>query len=121
MDDRRLESIMGNLLRIGVLVAAAVVTLGALLYLEQRHAAVTSFHTFTVQDSSLSSVHGILKLAGHLDSKGLIQLGLLLLIATPVARVVFAIIGFSLERDRLYVIVSCIVLAVLVFSLLHAT
>ena len=59
--------------------------------------------------------------AFHLHSRGVIQLGLLLLIATPVARVVFAVIGFHLERDRMYTIVSLIVLAVLVFSLLHAT
>jgi uncharacterized membrane protein len=57
----------------------------------------------------------------HLNSLGLIQLGLLLLIATPVARVVFAVIGFALERDRLYVVVSAIVLAILAVSLLHAT
>ena len=58
--------------------------------------------------------------AFHLQSRGMIQLGLLLLIATPVARVVFAVIGFYLERDRMYTIVSLIVLAVLVFSLMRA-
>ena len=51
----------------------------------------------------------------------MIQLGLLLLIATPVARVAMAVIGFHLERDRLYEVVSLIVLAVLAFSLMHAS
>ena len=48
-----------------------------------------------------------------------VQLGLLLLIATPIARVVLAAVGFAFERDRMYVVVSLIVLAVLLFSLLH--
>lgn len=121
MDDRRLESIMGNLLRIGVLLAAGLVTIGALVYLGQHYADHTSFHKFIEESADLRTVAGIVKLAAHFDSAGLIQFGLLLLIATPVARVVFAVIGFALERDKLYVAVSAIVLAILVISLLHAT
>jgi uncharacterized membrane protein len=121
MDDRRLELTMGNLLRIGVLLAAGIVTIGALIYLGQHYADHVSFRAFQLESSNLRTVAGIVKLAAHLDSAGLIQLGLLLLIATPVARVVFAVIGFALERDRLYVVVSTIVLGILVISLLHAT
>jgi uncharacterized membrane protein len=121
MDDRRLELTMGNLLRIGVLIAAGVVTIGALIYLAQHYADPVHFHSFKLESPDLRTVAGIFKLAAHLDSAGLIQLGLLLLIATPVARVVFAVVGFALERDRLYVVVSSIVLAILVISLLHAT
>jgi uncharacterized membrane protein len=50
--------------------------------------------------------------------RGLIQLGLLFLIATPIARVGFSIVGFALERDRMYVIFTLIVLAILLYSLL---
>ncbi|HEY3703538.1 MAG TPA: DUF1634 domain-containing protein [Terracidiphilus sp.] len=121
MDDRRLEITMGNLLRIGVLVAAGLVTIGALIYLAQHFNDHTSFRSFTEESADLRTVGGIVKLAARMDSRGLIQLGLLLLIATPVARVVFAVVGFALERDKLYVLVSCIVLAVLIVSLLHAT
>jgi uncharacterized membrane protein len=49
----------------------------------------------------------------------IIALGLLVLIATPIARVVFAIVGFARERDMLYTVISFIVLAILVFSLVH--
>lgn len=121
MDDRRLEIIIGNLLRVGVLLAAGIVTIGALLYLAHYRSTPANFHTFTTESDSLRSMQGIVRSAAHLDSRALIQLGLLLLIATPVARVVFAVVGFSLERDKLYVVISSIVLAVLVFSLLHAT
>jgi uncharacterized membrane protein len=121
MDDRRLETTMGNLLRVGVLLAAGLVTIGALVYLARHYADPVHFNSFKLESPDLRTVAGIIKLSAHLDSLGLIQLGLLLLIATPVARVAFAIVGFALERDRLYVVVSCIVLAVLIVSLLHAT
>jgi uncharacterized membrane protein len=50
--------------------------------------------------------------------RGLIQLGLLFLIATPIARVAFSIVGFAIERDRMYVVFTLIVLAILLYSLL---
>jgi uncharacterized membrane protein len=47
---------------------------------------------------------------------GFAQLGLLVLLATPVVRVIAALVGFARERDRLYVAVSAIVLAILIAS-----
>lgn len=121
MDDRRLENIIGQLLRAGVLLAAAVVLSGGVLYVMQNHSRRIDYKTFSSGNQELHSLPGIGKLAGALDSEGLIQLGLVLLIATPVARVVMAAIGFQLERDFMYVTVSLIVLAVLIYSLVFAT
>ena len=50
--------------------------------------------------------------------RGIIQFGLVLLIATPVARVAFSVAAFALQRDNTYVAITLIVLAVLLFSLL---
>jgi uncharacterized membrane protein len=121
MDDQRLENIIGQLLRAGVVLAATLVLAGGVFYLARNGSAKVDYHTFTMEGSDLRTLGGIVRAAGHLDSEGLIQLGLLLLIATPVARVIFAAVGFHLERDRIYTIVSLIVLAVLVFSLMHAS
>ncbi len=66
---------------------------------------------------TLRSVPGILREALHLNGRGIIQLGLLFLIATPVARVIFSIFGFAEEHDRMYVVFTVIVLAILLFSL----
>ncbi|MFP5275566.1 MAG: DUF1634 domain-containing protein [Acidobacteriota bacterium] len=121
MDDNRLENVIGNLLRTGVLIAAAVVFTGGVAYLFQHHHEYVHYQTFVAGGDDMRTVPGIVQSAFHLNSAGIIQLGLLLLIATPVARVVMAIAGFALERDRLYVVVSTIVLAVLLFSLMHAT
>lgn len=120
MDDRRLELIIGNLLRAGVLLAAAVVLIGGILYLAVHHADPIGYQRFSDGGAAIQSVAGILHSAARLNSEGLIQLGLLLLIATPVARVALAVVGFALEKDRLYTVVSLIVLAILAFSLLHA-
>ncbi|MGH9606825.1 MAG: DUF1634 domain-containing protein [Terracidiphilus sp.] len=121
MNDQRLEEIIGQLLRAGVLLAAAVVLAGGVVYLIQHPSGTIDYKTFNPGPMSLRSLSGIFKLAATLNSEGIIQLGLVLLIATPVARVVMAIAGFYLERDRMYVVVSSIVLAVLLFSLMHAT
>jgi uncharacterized membrane protein len=121
MDDRRLETMIGQLLRAGVLLAAATVFAGGVLYLVQHHSDRTNYHTFVAGAPSTRSVSGILQSAAHGDSEAIIEVGLLLLILTPIARVAVAMVGFLLERDRLYAVVSLIVLAILAFSLMHAT
>lgn len=120
MNDRRLELIIGNLLRIGVLLAAGVVTVGGLAYLVQHTDGRADYRHFVAAPASTTTVSGIVRSAAAFHSEGIIQLGLLLLIATPVARVVLAMSGFALERDWLYAAVSLIVLAVLVASLMRA-
>jgi uncharacterized membrane protein len=69
----------------------------------------------------LRSIGGIVTSAAHLQTDAMIQLGLLLLIATPIARVALAVVGFYLDGDRLYVAVSLLVFGILMFSLLHST
>jgi uncharacterized membrane protein len=51
------------------------------------------------------------------QSRSIMQLGLLLLIATPIARVIFSVFAFAIEGDRMYVIFTLIVLTVLLYSL----
>lgn len=120
MDDRRLEIIIGNLLRAGVLLAAATVLAGGTAYLVRHGGERVHYHAFAAGPQSMRTLAGVTSSAVHLHAEGIIQFGLLLLIATPVARVIMAIAGFALERDRLYAVVSAIVLAVLLFSLMHA-
>jgi uncharacterized membrane protein len=121
MNDQRLEIMIGHLLRAGVTLAAAVVFAGGVFYLVRSHAQKVSYQVFVAGEASLRSYSGIIHSAGRLNSDGLIEIGLLLLIATPVARVAIALVGFALERDRLYTVVSLIVLAILALSLMRAT
>ncbi|MFZ0138516.1 MAG: DUF1634 domain-containing protein [Candidatus Sulfotelmatobacter sp.] len=116
--DRRMDVIIGNLLRSGVLVSALVVLFGGVLYLARQGHSPTDYRVFRGEPSDLRSVGGILRNALALNGSGVIQLGLLLLIATPVARVAFSIFGFAEEHDRMYVVVASIVLLVLAYSLI---
>ncbi len=120
--EKQLEQTVGNLLRAGVLIAATVVLGGGLLYLahDSRKSASESLHVFKEfkgEQSDLRSPWGIVKDAWMLNDRGLIQLGLLLLIATPVARVFFSLYSFARLRDSMYVVFTLIVLVVLLYSL----
>jgi uncharacterized membrane protein len=121
MNDQRLETIIGRLLQTGVLLAAAVVATGGALYLVQDYADHVNYRHFAAGGPAVQTLSGIILSAAHLNSEGLMQIGLVLLILTPVARVVMAVVGFLLEKDRLYTTVSLIVLLILAFSLIHAT
>ena len=118
--DRRIEVILGNLLRIGVLVSAAVVLLGASIYLSRHAHEPADYRVFRGEPSEYRTIRGVIQrvIVGRGRGQGLIQLGLLLLIATPIARVAFSVVGFAIERDRLYVAFTLIVLAILLYSLL---
>jgi len=119
--DQRVEVIIGNLLRAGVLLAAAVVLVGAAVYLVRHGSAAPHYAVFRGEPTDLRTPSGVIADAVALRGRGIIQLGLLLLLATPVARVAFSVFAFAMERDRLYVVVTLIVLAVLVFSLAGGT
>jgi uncharacterized membrane protein len=72
---------------------------------------------FQGEPEELRTVPGIFHEALALHGRGLIQLGLLILIATPIARVAFSVVAFLYQRDWTYVVVTLIVLALLVYSL----
>jgi uncharacterized membrane protein len=121
MNDRNAEQIIGQLLRAGVLLSAFVVLVGGVFYLRQAAHAQRDFHTFHGVTPALKTISGVVQGAARFDPESVIQLGLLLLIATPVARVAFSVAAFALERDWLYVGLTLMVLGVLLFSLLQST
>ena len=116
--DEKTEHVIGNLLRAGVLIATFVVLAGGILYLAHYGATPADHHVFRGEPQYLRTVDGVVSSALQLDSRGIMQLGLLLLVLTPIARVVFAAVSFAMERDFTYVVVSLIVLAVLMYGLM---
>ena len=117
-DDRKIEEIVGDLLRAGVLFSALVVVIGALLYLIRHGSAPADYRVFRGEPSDMRNMGGIIHSALHLSARGIIQLGLVFLIATPVARVAFSIFGFAEEHDRMYMVFAGLVLVILLYSLL---
>lgn len=118
--DQKLENILGNLLRAGVLLSALVVSIGGVIYLLRHGRSPIDFRVFRGEPADLRDVHGIIRDTVALQGRGIIQLGLLLLIATPVARVAFSIFGFAEERDWMYVLFTLSVFSILLYSLLGA-
>jgi uncharacterized membrane protein len=115
--DGRIEQMMGTLLRTGVLVAAAVVLVGGILYLVDEGGTAPAFGVFHGEPSELRSLAGIVRDAAALRARGITQLGLLLLIVTPIARVAFSLVAFVLQGDLVYVAVTVTVLSVLTYRL----
>ncbi|MGE5734967.1 MAG: DUF1634 domain-containing protein [Acidobacteriota bacterium] len=116
-NDQKIEDIIGNLLRIGVGTAAAVVLVGAAAYLVRHGFGHANYRVFRGEPSDLRTLRGIVRAAVGLHPRGIIQLGLVLLIATPVARVAFSVFAFAVERDSMYVVFTLMVLGILILSL----
>jgi uncharacterized membrane protein len=115
--DQGVEVIIGNLLRAGVLLSGIIIFAGGILYVIRYGHTPVHYGQFDPNRAELRSVVPVIKGAFRLDARAIIQLGLLLLIATPVARVLFSIVAFAMERDATYVWITIIVLAILMFSL----
>jgi uncharacterized membrane protein len=117
-NDHRMEHLIGNLLRFGVIIAACIVAIGGAFYIVRRAGTVPHYGSFQGEPEFLEHVGQVLKAAASLRSEAVIQVGLLVLIAVPIFRVAVSIVAFLLKRDWLYSLVTVIVLAVLLFALL---
>ncbi len=117
VSDHEVQQAIGRVLRVGVVVAAIVTAFGGVLLLVQHGGSPVAHSTFQGVPSFLQSIGGIVHGALAFNGDAIAQLGLLLLIATPVARVAFTLVAFAIQRDRTYVLITSIVLALLVYAL----
>jgi uncharacterized membrane protein len=117
--DQDLDRLLGSLLRFGVLFSATVVLAGGAVHLaEHGNEAARHYDDFGNQAEYLRHVVTVCQHAARGDGRAIMQLGILLLIATPIARVVFSVFAFFVQRDYLYVGITIIVLVILLYSLL---
>jgi uncharacterized membrane protein len=119
--DEQFDIVLARVLRTGVLLSAAIVAVGGVVFLARHGFERPMYHVFKGEPRPFRSVEGIVGMARDMSGRGLVQLGLLFLIATPIARVVFSIVGFMRQRDWLYVGVTAAVLALLAYSLLASS
>jgi len=115
--DRDIQIILGTLLRVGVIASMTVVFIGGLVYLVFNHSEIVNYSQFDSVKSGFSKISDIFIGLGELKGSAIIQFGILLLIFTPIMRVVFSIFSFLIERDYLYVLIGAFVLCVILFSL----
>ena len=118
LSEQDLDRRMGRLLQAGVILAAAVMSIGGCIYLFITPEPLPDYQHFHSSVESFRSIPRIFRHAFQGDAAAVIQVGTFLMIATPVARVVFAVFAFGRRRDRLYFGVSCAVLALLLYGLL---
>lgn len=114
--EQKIVTMISRVLRNGVLLAAAFVLLGGIIYLAQHGDSVPLYTVFTGEPYQLGGLSGIVSSAFSFSGRGLILLGLLILLATPMARVAMAFVGFFMVSDLLYTLIAGLVLAILAFG-----
>lgn len=115
--DEDLEKIIGQLLRYGVLLSSLVVLAGGVVYLFRHGGQSPQFGTFRGEPDKMKNPAPMWKAIINGEGRPLIQLGLLILIATPIARIVFSIFGYLMEKDYLYMLITGIVLVVILWNI----
>lgn len=125
IQDKQLQGLIGLTLRTGVLIAVLVGVLGGTVFLHSHRSDSVSFHTFVGAKSLFASPWRTVQYAFHpqtvdIENRGLAiaQIGIICLLLTPIIRVALSIIGFALERDGVYVVITSVVLATLTCSML---
>jgi uncharacterized membrane protein len=115
--DEKVDQLIGIILQVGVLAAGIIVLTGGIVYLIHSGMAPANYSVFGADRAAIRSVVPILAGVVHLDGRSIIQLGILCLIATPVFRVMFSAAAFAVQRDRLYVPITLLVLGILLYGL----
>jgi len=119
--EQHVDELVGHLLRVGVITAAVVVFVGGVMYLVRHGTELPDYRLYRGEPASLRGLGGIITEARGLHGRGVIQLGLLVLVATPVARVALSVFAFVRLHNGLYVVVTLLVLAVLLYSLVYGS
>ena len=114
--DIDLNRSVGNLLRLGVILAVVTSLIGFIKLFAEGFKMPKNLSSLSMGSSSD-------KVWGHFwnsllrgDGKAIISLGILFLIFTPLMRIIFALIGYMKEKDYVYVVISTIVLAIMAIS-----
>ena len=117
---RRMERLIGLLLLAGVLASAMTVLLGGALFLWRHGSAPVHYRVFRGEPSDLKTLEGIWGDAKVGSGRGIIQLGLMLLVGVQVVRVALTGALFLLNKDRVFVVITFLVLGLLAYALFFA-
>ena len=114
--DEEVDGIISRLLRFGLLASAALVAIGAVIFLARHGSETTAYKIFRGQPRDYREIKSIFTQTARFRGRGFIMAGLILLIATPVVRVIFSVVAFFRQRDHVFTAVTLIVLAILLYS-----
>ncbi|MDP9048999.1 MAG: DUF1634 domain-containing protein [Bacteroidota bacterium] len=116
--DTDMQLLLGQVLRAGTVISITIVFFGGILYLYRHGHSLANYRIFTGTPGFVHKPDSLIDGVINLKGQAIIQAGILLLIATPILRVIFSAIGFVLEKDYLYVGISMLVLLIIFMSML---
>lgn len=120
MKDEQIQSNLARVMVIGTLISAGIMLAGLCWYLMANHGLKAGDHIFSGEPKYFENPVSMVQRAFDVKETGhrrsLIMLGVTLLLISPVVRVMFALFGFILQKDRLYAAISLIVFVVLLIS-----
>lgn len=111
-----LELLIGNILRWGVILAAVVALIGVTMLIVTSGNRAEDFRHFTA--AAATGIPGIVTATGHGGGRAVMELGVALLLLTPIVRVALSLFAFARERDRTFVLLTAVVLVLLLYGLL---
>lgn len=114
--DVDLNRSVGNLLRLGVILSVATSLIGFIKLFMEGFKMPKKYTSLDMGSSSEKVWSMFWNSLCKGEGMAIIQLGILLLIFTPLVRIIFALIGYLKEKDYLYVVISSIVLAIMAVS-----
>jgi uncharacterized membrane protein len=115
--ERDVEMFIGKQLRWGVITSSIIAFIGGIIYLSSHGGGTPEYHVFNGAPLYVRHLPGIFHGVMQLDGMAIIQLGVVVLLATPITRIAFSALAFAIEKDKLYVCITLVVLAVIVFSI----
>jgi uncharacterized membrane protein len=114
--DADMQLLLGQVLRMGTVISISIVFLGGVIYLYRHGHSIANYKTFIGIPGFVQHAGSLFYGAFTLKGQAIIQLGIILLIATPILRVIFSAIGFVLEKDYMYLAISLLVLFIIFIS-----
>jgi len=118
LKDTDIQSLLGKVLRAGTVISMSIVLFGGIVYMCRHGYSVVNYHKFTGIPDFVQYTSRLIPGAISFKGQAIIQIGIILLIFTPIVRVVFSSIGFLLEKDYLYSGISLLVLVIIFASML---
>jgi len=116
--DKDMQLLLSHVLKVGTIVSISIVLIGGAFLIYRHGQSISDYHKFNGIPPFIQTASGIFHGIGALKGQAMIQLGIVLLILTPVLRVVFSAIGFVLEKDYMYFGISLLVLGIIFFSMI---
>ena len=116
--DRDMQLLLSHVLRAGTVVSITIVFIGGIFFIYRHGQSLSDYHKFNGIPNFIQNASGIFHGIWALHGQAMIQFGIVLLIATPILRVVFSAIGFALEKDYMYIGISLLVLGIIFFSMM---